>query len=163
MRTIGLTGVAGAPHLRCRRAPTTAAVFRRAVADDERDPPAALRGYLRVLAAQPAHADAHACVGRLQHRAGDHAAAEAHYRLAILSAPEQAALPWFNLGVLLEDLGRRAEAADAYRAARLAAGDAAAARDATGNLVALLQDRGDQAALQEAIRLVSAQRRDRRG
>ncbi len=163
VRTIGLTGVAGAPHLRCRRAPSTTSVFRRAAADDERDPAAATRGYQRVLAAQPTHADAHTSLGRQLHRCGDLGGAEAHYRLAILSAPEVAALPWFNLGVLLEAQGRSAEAAEAYRAAVGADGDAAAVHDATGNLIALLHERGDQASLQEAIRVVSAQRRNRRG
>jgi hypothetical protein len=97
-------------------------------------------------------------------RQGDHVGAEGHYRLAALCGGSQAALPWFNLAVLLEDLGRRAEAVAHYQAAReraLAAGDHALLDDATGNLVALLHAGADVWSQREAVRVLAESRKQR--
>ncbi len=76
----------------------------------------ALAAYSRALAGRPDLADAHNNVGRLLHDRGDLVAAEGCYRLAIC-ASDRVALYWFNLGVVLEDLGRNAEAIAAYECA----------------------------------------------
>ena len=80
------------------------------------DPEAAMEAYRRALAARPDLADAHNNLGRLHHDRGELAAAEAHYRLA-LCEHRYIALYWFNLGVVIEDLGRGGEAIDAYERA----------------------------------------------
>jgi tetratricopeptide (TPR) repeat protein len=124
----------------------------------------AIRCYRRVLMADPTHALAHLSLGRALHRQGDHVGAEGHYRLAALCGGSQAALPWFNLAVLLEDLGRRAEAVAHYQAAReraLAAGDHALLDDATGNLVALLHAGADVWSQREAVRVLAESRKQR--
>jgi tetratricopeptide (TPR) repeat protein len=59
------------------------------------------------------HHDAHSNPGGLHHDASHLAAAESHYRLA-LCADRKVGLYWFNLGVVLEDQGRSAEAIQAY-------------------------------------------------
>jgi tetratricopeptide (TPR) repeat protein len=76
----------------------------------------AIQAYHRALDLDPGMTDAHVNLGRLYHDGRDPARAEAHYRAAILSAAQDP-LPWFNLGVLLEDLGRIPEAVEAYERA----------------------------------------------
>lgn len=126
----------------------------------------AIRCYRRVLMASPGHALAHLSLGRALHRRGDAVAAEGHYRLALLCGAPEDALPWFNLAVLLEDLGRRAEAVAHYQTARElahAAGDAALLADATGNLVALLHAGADIWSQREAVRVLAESRKRRGG
>lgn len=86
----------------------------RGLALEDSDPAGAIAAYRRALAGCPSFADAHINLGRLLHNQGDLAAAEDHYRKALAAAPT--ALPWFNLGVVLEDQGRADEAITAYRA-----------------------------------------------
>lgn len=131
---------------------------------EERDPVAAMACYRRALSGCPSYADAHINLGRLLHQQGDLGPAERHYRLALASEP--AALPWFNLGVALEDQERSDEAIAAYREA-LALDDTLG--EAHLNLARLLDRRGRGAAasgaaadLQAAVRHLSTYRRLRR-
>jgi tetratricopeptide (TPR) repeat protein len=111
-------------------------------AEEAGDLPGAIHAYERAIAGQPELADAHNNLGRLHHDASNDdasnlhdasklhdasnqhdasnkpdasnlAAAESHYRLA-LCADRKVGLNWFNLGVVLEDQGRSAEAIEAY-------------------------------------------------
>jgi tetratricopeptide (TPR) repeat protein len=131
----------------CRRAVPADLWYDRAVAAEESEPVRAITLYGRALAANPEHADAHCNVGRLLHERGEAEAAEAHYRLA-LCASADVGLYWFNLGVAIEDGGRRAEAIDCYRAA--IEHDPTVA-DAHWNLARLLDVPGDEAAQREAL------------
>lgn len=76
--------------------------------DDARD------AYRRTIELDPAHAEAHTNLGRLLHEAGELAAAEAHYRLALESRADDVTAA-FNLAVVLEDLGRTEEAIASYQ------------------------------------------------
>lgn len=76
----------------------------------------AREAYLKALDADPNFADAHTNLGRLDHRAGDLASAEARYRRAIQCNPDDATAH-FNLGVLLEDRNCPHAAAEAYEQA----------------------------------------------
>jgi tetratricopeptide (TPR) repeat protein len=82
-------------------------------AEEGGDVAGATHAYERAIAGRPDLADAHNNLGRLHHDAANLPAAEAHYRLA-LCADRQVGLYWFNLGVVLEDQGRSAEAIAAY-------------------------------------------------
>lgn len=131
---------------------------------EERDPAAAMSCYRRALGGCPSYADAHINLGRLLHQQGDLEIAERHYRLALAS--EAAALPWFNLGVVLEDQDRSDEAIAAYREA-LALDDSLG--EAHLNVARLLDRRGRGAGasaaaadLQAAVRHLSTYRRLRR-
>ena len=77
---------------------------------EEADPAAARVAYQGALRLAPDHAGAHVNLGRLLQAAK---AAE-HYRSALQARPGDGTAA-FNLGVALEDLGRRAEAIDAYQ------------------------------------------------
>ncbi len=77
------------------------------------DAPAA---YMRALALDPDHSDAHVNLGRLLQETGQFEAAEEHYHAALGSDPENV-LAAFNLGTLMEDLGRIEEAIEAYKRA----------------------------------------------
>lgn len=79
-------------------------------------PQEARDAYRRAIELEPAHVDAHVNLGRLLHEAGELAAAETHYRLA-LAADERSSLAAFNLGVVLEDEGHAAEAMASYQRA----------------------------------------------
>jgi tetratricopeptide (TPR) repeat protein len=108
--------------------------------------------YGRALAGLPAFADGNNNLGRLLHDAGDLGQAESCYRLAIC-ADGAVALYWFNLGVVLEDQRRDAEAIGAYEAAL--ALDVACA-DAHFNLARLHEvigrRVGDELQIQRAVR-----------
>lgn len=83
---------------------------------EAQEPKQARRAYLRALALDPGHADAHLNLGRLLHEAGKVLEAEAHYRTA-LEADPASARAFYNLGVALEDQGRGSGAVEAYEAA----------------------------------------------
>ena len=87
----------------------------------------------------------HINLGCLLHAAGDHVAAERHYRKALKHADDHA-LAWYNLGVLLEDRQRPAEALPAYERAIAADPELA---DAHYNLALLYEHAGRK---QEAVR-----------
>lgn len=78
-------------------------------------PGEAITAYLHAVAADPHHTDAHVNLGRLLHQAGELCAAESHYRLALAARDDATAA--FNLGVVLEDLGRPPDARRAYNRA----------------------------------------------
>ncbi|MEE8549720.1 MAG: tetratricopeptide repeat protein [Gemmatimonadota bacterium] len=78
-------------------------------------------------------------------------AAEAHYRCALAASPESATAA-FNLGVVLQDLGRAERAIEAYLRALAADPDLA---DAHFNLSRLYEDTGDRAAALRHLRSYS--------
>ncbi|HSE11039.1 MAG TPA: tetratricopeptide repeat protein [Rudaea sp.] len=90
--------------------------FDKAVAFERSDTQAAIRAYEQAIAADPAHLDARVNLGRLLHESGQLARSEQVYRDAIRACGEDPLL-LFNLGVLLEDMERKPEAATAYEAA----------------------------------------------
>jgi len=142
-------------HHGCRRGTSATAWYDAGCRLEASEPARAIAAYQRALAGRPDFADAHNNLGRLLHDDGSVAGAEAGeagYRLAIC-ADAGVALYWFNLGVAVEDQGRRAEAIAAYeRALELDAGIA----DAHYNLARLLELTGrrigDDAMLQSAVR-----------
>ena len=81
-----------------------------------------MAAYRRALAGRPDLADAANNLGRLHHDRDELVAAEALYRLAIsatggAASSGEVALYSFNLGVVLEDTGRDAEAIGCYERA----------------------------------------------
>lgn len=126
------------------------------------EPARAIAAYERAVAGCPGLADAHNNLGRLLHDAGSPGslgAAESSYRLAICADPG-VALYWFNLGVVVEDQGRRAEAIAAYehaiQIAERGEADPASVADAHYNLARLLElsgrRTGDELMLRRAVR-----------
>jgi tetratricopeptide (TPR) repeat protein len=131
------------PRRGCVRATSAIEHYERGLALEATDPNAAIAAYRRALSARPDMADAYNNLGRLHHDHADAlsagqnsdggrnsdgrnsdavsgrcelADAEALYRLAIC-ADAKVALYWFNLGVVLEDQSRCAEAITAYERA----------------------------------------------
>ena len=96
-----------------RRRIEAAQHYENAVALEETDLDAAREAYLAALAAHSDHLEARINLGRLLHLRGDLDEAEKIYRAARHASAELS----FNLGVLLEDLNREAEATVAYRQA----------------------------------------------
>jgi tetratricopeptide (TPR) repeat protein len=90
--------------------------FDRGLEREADEPEAAREAYARALALDPAHAAARINLGRLLHVAGRLADAERIYREGVARTGDDPVL-WFNLGVLLEDLGRPDEAVAAYESA----------------------------------------------
>ncbi|HUE95330.1 MAG TPA: tetratricopeptide repeat protein [Longimicrobiaceae bacterium] len=107
--------------------------------------------YERTLRLEPGHADAHVNLGRLLHHAGEMPAAETHFRAALDAGPNATAA--FDLGIVLEDMGRPDEAVAAYQRAVEVDPDLA---DAHYNLARLLEGRGEA---QAAIRHLAACKR----
>lgn len=87
--------------------------YSRAFALEENDPEAAQAAYEACLGVDPRFTEARINLGRLLHMAGRLDEAERIYRAGDESEPVLV----FNLAVLLEDLGREAEAVAAYREA----------------------------------------------
>jgi len=87
--------------------------YERGFALEDTDPQAARAAYEACLNADPRHVEARINLGRLLHLAGRLDEAERIYR----AAREPEPLVLFNLGVLLEDFGREADAIAAYREA----------------------------------------------
>ncbi len=112
-------------------------------------PEEARRAYHQALELDTALADAHVNLGRLYCQAKEPVRAEAHYRAAAQHAPEDP-IPYFNLGVLLDDLRRYDEAIDAYRQALARDLDFA---DAHYNLGLLLESRGKKSAAITHLRM----------
>lgn len=90
--------------------------FDRGVALEIEDPEIAIRAYERAIAIDPKRIDARINLGRLLHENGATAKAERVYRDAIRACGNDPLL-LYNFGVLLDDLGRRAEAMAAYELA----------------------------------------------
>jgi tetratricopeptide (TPR) repeat protein len=80
---------------------------------EEDDAAAAKSAYESCLKGDCSHMDARINLGRLLHLEGKHREAESIYR----DTREPSALLFFNLAVLLEDLGRVPEAITAYSSA----------------------------------------------
>lgn len=93
--------------------PMTGDLYEEACALELEGDPATVVAYLRVLEADPDHADAHINLGRLVHETGDAELAETHYRAALRRRPGDT-LASFNLGVALEDQSRFEEAVAMY-------------------------------------------------
>jgi tetratricopeptide (TPR) repeat protein len=109
-------------------------------------PEEACAAYRKAIKLDPSAAMAHINLGCLLHAASKYAAAERHYRKALASAGDHQALGWYNLGVLLEDRARPAEALPSYE--RAVAADPELA-DAHYNLALLYEHAGRK---QEAVR-----------
>ena len=103
------------PRLRAKRAiPEDAHEhYLRGAALEEHDVEAARAAYEACLAGDCSHLNARINLGRLLHLEGQRQQAEAIYR----GSTDVHGILLFNLGVLLEDLGRPAEAMAAYREA----------------------------------------------
>ena len=124
----------GAPRVIERAAPRSAqSWFEEAASLEGSDPEGAIRAYEQSIAADAAFVDAPVNLGRLLHDRGELVHAERVYRDAMNTCGGDPLL-LFNLGVLMEDIGRREEAADAYAAAVVADPDLA---DAHYNLALL--------------------------
>lgn len=137
----------GAQRQPSRRAVTSLDWYERGIALEREGAAAARDAYKRAIAAQGEFADAHNNLGRLCHEANELAAAEGHYRLALLC--DDQALYWFNLGVVLADRGRLSEASAAYASAIAIEPTFA---EAHFNQAKLLEARGDLDALRGALR-----------
>jgi tetratricopeptide (TPR) repeat protein len=87
--------------------------YTRGFALEDTDPQAAREAYQACLESDPNHLEARINLGRLLHIAGNLEGAEQVYRAAAKTEPLLA----FNLGVLLDDLGREPDAILAYREA----------------------------------------------
>lgn len=103
-------------------------------------PDQAREAYRRALELDPRHVDARINLGRLLHESREWEAAEKHYRMALMDRVDDSTA-LFNLAVVLEDLGRRRDAIDAYRATVGADPEYA---DAYFNLARLLEQSGDR-------------------
>jgi tetratricopeptide (TPR) repeat protein len=104
------------PRRGMRKAPSSRAWYERGCELEATDVDGAMDAYRRAVRGRPDLADAHNNLGRLLHDRGELVAAEGHYRLALCER-RYMALYWFNLGVVLEDQRRHAEAIDAYERA----------------------------------------------
>lgn len=113
---------------------------------------AAIDGYRRAIAAEPARQDARINLGRLLHELGRFEEAERVYRDAVAHGGDDPLL-FYNLGVLLDDMDRKPEAILAYEAALQ---EDPALADCHYNL-ALLHEALDQP--RQAIRHMSQYRR----
>jgi tetratricopeptide (TPR) repeat protein len=96
-----------------RRRQEAAIHFEKALALEESDLDAARQAYMAALTAHSDHLEARINLGRLLHLQGELREAEKIYR----AARHSSATLSFNLAILLEDLGREAEAVVAYREA----------------------------------------------
>jgi len=96
--------------------PTSEGWFTRGLELEETDWRAACDAYERAVASDPTHVGAWINWGRLLHEHQQLHEAEKVYRHALDAAGADAVL-LFNLGVLLEDLGRNDAAMEAYQAA----------------------------------------------
>ncbi len=81
--------------------------FARACDLEEKADPAAIRAYERAIEADAGFADAYVNLGRLLQQLRRLTEAEAVYRRGIAQAPSEALLR-YNLGVLLDEMGRQA-------------------------------------------------------
>jgi hypothetical protein len=97
-------------------APDIDSWFAEALALEDSDGAAALARYQNIIAAEEQHLESYINCGRLLHLARDWQAAERVYRKGIAACAASETL-FFNLGVLLEDQDRFAEAIAAYQQA----------------------------------------------
>jgi tetratricopeptide (TPR) repeat protein len=90
--------------------------FDKAVAFEKEDAEAAQKAYEQAIAIDPSLLDARINLGRLLHEGRRFANAEQVYREAVQACGRDPVL-LYNLGVLLDDMDRKAEAVVAYEAA----------------------------------------------
>ena len=90
--------------------------FTKALALEDSDPKAAQSAYEHAVGAEPDYCAAWINLGRLLHQRHDEKKAEIVYRRALKECGADPIL-MFNLGVLLEDLGKTGDAIDAYQSA----------------------------------------------
>jgi tetratricopeptide (TPR) repeat protein len=126
--------------------------FAEALSLEDSDSAAAQEHYRRIIAADAQHLESYINCGRLLHMARDWQAAERLYRKGITACAPCATL-FFNLGVLLEDQNRCAEAIAAYQQALQCDPDH---RDSHHNLARLFEASGR---VQHAIRHFNHYRR----
>jgi tetratricopeptide (TPR) repeat protein len=129
--------------------------FAQALALEDTDGVAAQERYQSIIAADAQHVESYINCGRLLQVARDWQAAERMYRKGI-AACEACATLYFNLGVLLEDQERRAEAIAAYQQALQCDPDH---RDSHHNLARLFEASGR---VQHAIRHFNHYRRGKK-
>jgi tetratricopeptide (TPR) repeat protein len=91
--------------------------YERALALEADDPEGAIEAYGKAIESEPARLAARINLGRLLHDTGKLARAERAYRDALALGGGDDATLLYNLAVLLEDLDRRADALEAYKAA----------------------------------------------
>ena len=114
--------------------------FELAVSLEEDEPHKAYEAYLRTLACNPEHTEAHINIGSLCSAAGELRRAAAYFRLAIRIDPTHP-VGHFNLGVTQHDLGEIDKAEVSYRGA-IEHDDQFAS--AYYNLATLLEQKGKQ-------------------
>ena len=90
--------------------------FELAVSLEESEPHKAYEAYLRTLACDPEHTEAHINIGSLCSAAGELRRAAAYFRLAIRIDAEHP-VAHYNLGVTLHDLADLERAEESYRSA----------------------------------------------
>jgi tetratricopeptide (TPR) repeat protein len=90
--------------------------FELAVSLEDDEPHKAYEAYLRTLACNPEHTEAHINIGSLCSAAGELRRAAAYFRVSIRIDPTHP-VAHYNLGVTLHDLGDVASAEPNYRAA----------------------------------------------
>jgi tetratricopeptide (TPR) repeat protein len=140
------------PRRGLKKGTSAVAWYERGVALEASDPAGAMAAYGRALAGRPDLADAHNNLGRLHHDRGELAVAESSYRLAICIGGN-IPLYWFNLGVVLEDQGRHAEALTSYaRSLELSPEISDAHFNAARLLEQLARATGDEELLRQAVR-----------
>ena len=126
--------------------------FEVGVALEATEPQKAYEAYLRALACNPEHVEAHINVGTLCSGAGELERAAAYFRQAIRVNPQQP-VAHYNLAVTYHDMHNVAAAIASYRDALKSDPDFA---DAHFNLATLLEQEGDREA---AMRHLNAYRR----
>jgi hypothetical protein len=90
--------------------------MQRAMALEERDPPAAIDAYRRSLRIRPECTEGWINLGRLHAETGDATSAHECFRTALERDPDEATV-YYNLGVLAQDAGNEADAITLYRRA----------------------------------------------
>lgn len=126
--------------------------FEVGVALEANEPQKAYEAYLRALACNPEHVEAHINVGTLCSGAGELERAAAYFRQAIRVDPNQP-VAHYNLAVTYHDMNNVAAAIAAYQDALRADADFA---DAHFNLATLLEQEGDR---EGAMRHLASYRR----
>jgi len=97
--------------------------------------------YLRILAADPSHADTNHMLGLTERLLGNHQAAAEHIARAIASHPAEMAF-YNNLGLVYREMGAFAKALDNYRRAQTLEPENPAVHN---NIGVVLQGQGDHA------------------
>lgn len=126
--------------------------FEVGVALESTEPQKAYEAYLRALACNPEHVEAHINVGTLCSGAGELERAAAYFRQAIRVNPQQP-VAHYNLAVTYHDMHNVAAAIASYRDALKSDPDFA---DAHFNLATLLEQEGDR---EGAMRHLASYRR----